>query len=139
MHVFCFFYAPGESHTEIERTSFYDDLRKVYERYPKDVSIFMIGDSNARLGKFSLDKDVNGKFKCNKNKPHFLGFLSFTAMSYVNGTYCRGIPTYEILGKKKSVIDVCLTNDMNLVHNFEVLSNILGKSNNSRLGDMTCS
>ena len=35
-------------------------------------------------------------------------------------------PTYEIHGRRKSIIDVCLTNDVSLIHKFTILPNILG-------------
>ena len=107
---YCFFYAPGEHHLERVRKEFYDDLRSGYVHYSKNDKIFMIGDSNARLGRYSLDRDIHGKFKTNKNKSLFLGFLSYSQMTYINGLFTRGIPTYEIFGKRKSIIDVCLTN-----------------------------
>ena len=45
---------------------------------------------------------------------------------YVNGLFAKGVPTYEIYGKRKSIIDVCLTNDATLICGFKVLPNILG-------------
>ena len=51
--IFCFFYAPGAHHPENERISFYDELRNGYTKYHKNVPIFLMGDSNARLGLFA--------------------------------------------------------------------------------------
>ena len=48
--IFCFFYAPGANHPDEDITSFYDDFREGYQRYPDDVEIFIMGDSYARLG-----------------------------------------------------------------------------------------
>ena len=86
----------------------------------------MIGDSNARLGKYSQDRDIHGNLISNKNKPLFLGFLSYSQMTYMNGLFARGIPTYEIFGQRRSIIDVCLTNTVWSVVNFAVLPNVLG-------------
>jgi len=48
--IFCFFYSPGENHTEQIRSGFYEELAQGWGRYPKGTEIFMLGDSNARLG-----------------------------------------------------------------------------------------
>ena len=85
-----------------------------------------MGDSNARLGEFSADQDINGDMKSNKNKGMFLGFIQYGGLKYLNRIYERGKPTYEIAGKKRSIIDVALTNNMSLVQNFKVMPNILG-------------
>ena len=87
-----------------------------------------MGDSNARLGSFSFDTDIHGRFISNDNKSLFLGFLKYSGAKYVNGHFARGVPTYEIPGKKKSIIDVCLTNVIHLIRSFSVLPNILGVS-----------
>ena len=128
MIIFCFFYAPGAHHPENERISFYDELRDGYGKYQKNVQIFLLGDSNARLGYFSLDRDIHGKFVSNSNKPLFLGFLEYSGAQYVDGYFARGVPTYEIQGKKRSLIDVCLTNALHRICSFTVLPNILGVS-----------
>ena len=123
--IYCFFHAPGANRSDEEVTSFYDDLRKGYQRYQIE-DIFMIGDSNARLGSFSSDTDVHGKLTTNKNRPHFMGFLSFSGLKYVNNIFAKGVPTYEIKGSKKSIIDVCLTNALNEVRDFAILPDIMG-------------
>ena len=71
MKSFLFFYSPGEHHSEKVRKEFYDDLRCSYEHYSKKDKIFMMGDTNARLGEYSLDRDIHGKLINNKNKPLF--------------------------------------------------------------------
>ena len=38
----------------------------------KHKKIFIMGDSNARLGEFSADKDINGNTKSNKNKTLYI-------------------------------------------------------------------
>ena len=50
---YCFFYAPGQHHPEKMRMELYDELRSGFERYSIDVKIFLLGDSNARLGAYS--------------------------------------------------------------------------------------
>ena len=119
--IYCFFYAPGANHPDDEITLFYDDLRLGFGRY-SNLEIFMMGDSNARLGSFSQDVNIHGRLVANKNKPHFMGFLSFSGLKYPTGVFCKGTPTYEILGKRRSIIDVCLTNALNQIKDFEVLS-----------------
>ena len=110
--IFCFFYSPGDAHPDDVRSGFYDQLLSGLGRYPKGTKVYMMGDSNARLGAYSQDVAINGKYICNKNKSLFLGFLRFSGLKYLNNLYARGIPTYEIVGVKKSIIDVCLTNDI---------------------------
>ena len=60
----------------------------------------MVGDTNARLGSFLDDKDVNGVLISNRNKPLILGFLDYTGMKILNKSHAFGVPTYEIVGKK---------------------------------------
>ena len=124
--IFCTFYAPGQNHSESERMKFYDELRSGCDRYIKGEKIFLIGDTNARLGSYSLDRDIHGEFQSNKNKSIFLSFLNYTGLIYLNRRFCKGVPTYEIYGKRKSIIDVCLTNDIGSIHTFEILPNIIG-------------
>ena len=59
--IFCFFYAPCENKSASERLRFYDELREGYKKYSKKLDIFLLGDSNARLGTFSQDKSINGQ------------------------------------------------------------------------------
>ena len=40
--------------------------------------------------------------------------------------FCSGVPTYEIVNKKRSIIDLGLTNSIDTVHNFEVESKPFG-------------
>ena len=47
-------------------------------------------------------------------------------MYCLNRIFARGQPTYEILGKKRSIIDVCLANNIRSVKEFRVLPQILG-------------
>ena len=123
--IFAFFYAPGANHDEKKREEFYDELRKGIDRY-KENKIYLMGDSNARLGEYSGDRDINGKFQSNKNKALFIGLVEYTGLKYLNRIYEKGKPTYEIWGKKKSIIDVALTNNIEQIENFEVKPQILG-------------
>ena len=56
----CFFYAPGEHHKEERREEFYDELREGVDKY-KDKKIFLMGDSNARLGEYLGDINIHGE------------------------------------------------------------------------------
>ena len=116
--VFCFFYAPGENKSASERSRFYDELREGYKKYSKKFNIFLLGDSNARLGSFSQDKSIKGQYVSNNNKANFLGFLDYTGLIYLNAIYAKGQPTYEIINRKKSIIDVALTNNISLGSKF---------------------
>ena len=70
-----FFYAPGAHLPEEIRLKFYSIFTKKYDKFASKGKVFLIGDSNARLGNFVNDLDINGKPVSNKNKPLFLGFL----------------------------------------------------------------
>ena len=123
--LFVFFYAPGEHHDEKCREDFYDELRVKVDEHRKE-KIYMMGDSNARLGEFSGDRDIHGKTKNNKNKTLFMGLKQYTGLKLLNRIFEWGKPTYEILGRKRSIIDVGLTNNLRQVISFEVKPHMLG-------------
>ena len=70
--IFGFFYAPGAHTDERTREGFYDELRKGVKRH-EGKKIYLLGDSNARLGEYSRDMDIHGEPKTNANKT-VLGF-----------------------------------------------------------------
>ena len=63
-----------------------------------------------------------------KNKPLFLGFLEYSGLTLLNKKYFNGIPTYEILNRKKSIIDFALANSEEVVEKFEIIKKNLGVS-----------
>ena len=81
--IIAFFYAPGANHDEKQREEFYDELREGIDRYKKN-RIYLLGDTNARLGEYSEDKDIKGNFKSNKNKALLMGMLEYTGLKYLN-------------------------------------------------------
>ena len=123
---FCFYYAPGSHHSNETHNEFYVDLQKGFDKYRGLGDIFLLGDSNARLGSLLEDKDINGKYISGKNKPHFLGFLDYAGLHLLNKIFSPGQPTYEILGRKKSIIDFAMASSLNHVLNFRILPHILG-------------
>ena len=74
--IFCFFYAPGDHKPIGDRTKFYDELREGLKRYPPGTKIFLLGDSNARLGAFSKDKGIMVHLSPTITNRCFEGFLS---------------------------------------------------------------
>ena len=46
----------------------------------------------------------------NKNKPMFLGLSEYSGLTLLNKKYTFGVPTYEVVNRKQSVIDFALTN-----------------------------
>ena len=86
----------------------------------------MMGDSYAKLGEFINDGNTDGEMTSNINKALFLGFLKHTGILSLYRVFARGQPTYEILGKKRSIIDVGLVNNIRSVKAFRVLPQILG-------------
>ena len=105
---------------------FYSALQERFDKFKELGKIFMLGDSNARLGSFLEDKDINGNPVSNKNKPLLLGFLDYTGLQVLNKVFAKGIATYEIINRKRSIIDICLTYSISLVRNFQILPFILG-------------
>ena len=110
---FCFFYAPGAHLAEAIRLKFYQTFTVNYDKFAAKGKVLLVGDSNARLGKFLSDIDIHGNIVSNKNKPLFLGFLEYSGLTLLNKKYCIGIPTYEIINRKRSIIDFALTNSEN--------------------------
>ena len=117
---FCFFYAPGSHHPLQVRTKFYEIFSKNYTRFASLGKVYLLGDTNARLGRLLHDKNVRGEFIANSNQPLFLDFLKYSGLTILNSIFCKGTPTYEIVNKKRSIIDMGLTNSVVSVHNFEI-------------------
>ena len=67
----------------------------------------------------------------NKNKPLFQGFLEYSGLTLLNRKYGFGIPTYEVINRKKSIIDFGLTNSEDIVKNFEIIPENIGVSSQS--------
>ena len=88
--------------------------------------MYLLGDTNARLGRLLHDKNVRGEFITNSNQPLFLDFLQYSGLIVLNSIFCKGSPTYEIVNKKRSIIDLGLTNSVVSVHNFEIESTPFG-------------
>ena len=125
---FCFFYAPGSHHPSSVHTDFFAELQIGFEKYRGLGDIFMLGDCNVRLGPFLNDRNIHDKLFSSKNKPQFMGFLDYTGMHLLNKIYAFGEPTYEIKGRKKSIIDFAMAFSLNLVSDFKVLPYTMGAS-----------
>ena len=82
-NILFFLRASGANHEEKNREEFYNELREGVEEY-KLKKMYLMGDSNARLGEFSADTDINGNTKSNKNKTDFLGFIQSAELKYLN-------------------------------------------------------
>ena len=123
---FCFFYAPGDHHNQSLRMKFYSALQESFDKFSKLGKIFMLGDTNARLGSVLGDKNIKGVPVSNKNKPLLLGFLDYSGLQVLNLLFAKGIATYEIINRKKSIIDLCLTDSISAVKNFQVVPYTLG-------------
>ena len=117
---FCFFYSPGAHHPLSIRNKFYDIFSSQYSRFAPLGKIYMLGDTNARLGHMLDDRNLHGDFITNSNQPLLLEFLQYSGLIILNSKFCKGTPTYEIVNKKRSIIDLGLTNSIESVHNFEI-------------------
>ena len=123
---FCFFYAPGAHHPLSIRTRFYDIFLSKFSIFASFGKVYLIGDTNARLGSLLCEKNIHGDFVTNQNMPLFKEFIEFSGLTILNKIFCKGTPTYEIVNKKKSIIDLCLTNSLDSVVNFEIYQMPLG-------------
>ena len=104
------------------RRKFYDIFTSKFAEFATHGKVFLIGDINARLGTLLNDKNLNGQVisNPNNNKPLFMQFLEYSGLKILNLKYCYGVPTYEIPNKKRSIIDLCLTNSPETVLDFEI-------------------
>ena len=123
---FCFFYAPGAHHPLPIRSKFYDKLSAQYSRFAPHGKVYLVGDSNARLGQLLNDTNLRGEPITNSNQPLFLEFLQYSGLVLLNAKFCLGVPTYEILNKKRSIIDFGLTNSFETIQNFSIESTPFG-------------
>ena len=127
-HTSLFFYVPGAHHPLSIRSKFYDIFTSKFADFAALGKVFLIGDTNARLGSVLNDKNLNGQVISNPNKQLFMQFLEYSGLTILNLKYCRGVPTYEIPNKKCSIIDLCLTNSPETVLDFEIERKPLGVS-----------
>ena len=123
---FCFFYTPGAHHPLSVRTKFYDILCHQYSRFSPLGKVYLMGDTNARLGHLLNDRNLHGELITNSNQSLLLEFLQYSGLKILNSKFCLGVPTYEIINKKRSIIDLGLTNSIDTVQNFEVESKPFG-------------
>ena len=125
---FCFFYSPGSHHPLPVRKKFYEIFTSTYSKFAALGKVYLVGDTNARLGKLLEDKNLHGSLTTNPNKALFLQFLQYSGLVILNSKYRKGVPTYEIVNKKRSIIDLSLTNSPETVHNFEISPRPFGVS-----------
>ena len=52
---------------EAIRLKFYQTFTVNYDKFASEGKVFLVGDSNARLGEFLSDLDIHGKAVTNKN------------------------------------------------------------------------
>ena len=117
---FCFFYSPGAHHPLPIRTKFYDTFSYQFSRFSPLGKVYLMGDTNARLGHLLNDTNLHGELITNSNQPLFLEFLKYSGLVILNSKFCMGVPTYDIVNKKRSIIDLGLTNSIDTVQNFEI-------------------
>ena len=111
------------------RRSFYEYFVRAFDRFAPLGKVYLIGDTNARLGSFLNDVNINGAYTSNQNRRFLLSFLEYSGLTVLNKKFQLGTPTYEILGKKRSIIDMCFTNSVSSIVDFKVLPHFLGVSN----------
>ena len=93
---FCFFYCPGSHHPLPVRSKFYSHLQKQFSKFSTLGKVFLVGDTNARLGSVLDDRNLHGQLISNSNKPLFLEFLQYSGLTILNSLYCKGVATSEI-------------------------------------------
>ena len=62
--------------------------------------VYLLGDTNARLGSIVNDRDIKGNLVTNLNQPLLKEFLDYSGASLLNSIYFKGVPTYEIANKR---------------------------------------
>ena len=117
---FCFVYSPGSHHPLPVRTKFYDLLSSEYSKLAPLGKVYLMGGTNGSLGHLLNDRNVHSQLTTNSNQMLFLDFLQYSGLVILNSKFCKGVPTYEIIGKKRSIIDLGLTNAPETVYNFEI-------------------
>ena len=122
----CFFYSPGAHHPLTVRKKFYDTFSLKFCEFATLGRIFLMGDTNARLGSYLNYRNIHGKHITNSNMPLLREFIEYTGVTILNKEFCPGTPTYEIVNRKRSVIDLCFTNSLKSVLLFEVEQTPLG-------------
>ena len=123
---FCFFYSPGAHHLLSVRKKFYDLFTFQFSKFACMGNVYLLGDTNARLGSLVNDRDINDNLVTNLNQPLLKEFLDYSGVSLLNSIYCKGVPTYEIANKKRSIIDMCFTNAPQSICSFSVDPKPLG-------------
>ena len=63
---------------------------------------------------------MHGELVTNSNQPLFLEFVQYSGLVILNSKFCKGVPTYEIVNKKRSIIDLGLTNSPETVLDFVI-------------------
>ena len=123
---FCFFYSPEAHHPLPIRSKFYDIFTSKFSKFAFKGTVYLLGDTNARLGSLLDDKNIHGEHVTNSNSSLFNQFLEFSGLPILNRIFCLGVPTFEIINRKSSIIDMCLTNSLASVVNFEIKQTPLG-------------
>ena len=98
-------------------SSHFDEVNAFYGILAHDVlmhmelgEVIIVGDFNARLGKFTGDKTLKGEWAVNKNASLFRSFLTATNLKLMNRKLAYGKPTFvRPSAKASSIIDFVLT------------------------------
>ena len=61
----CFFYAPGSHHPLEVRTKYYDEFSATFSEFAPFGKVYLMGDTNARLGSLVDDRNVHGQLTSN--------------------------------------------------------------------------
>ena len=102
---FCFFYAPGSHHPLQLRVQFYDIFTTKFKEFAAEGKVYLIGDTNARLGIALNDRNYKDQLITNSNKALLTEFLEYSGLVILNKVYCFAQPPDEIPNKRRSIID----------------------------------
>ena len=114
--------------------SYFENMKTVYESLCDTYEVIIVGDLNARVGnRFQRDMmsyEPNPDVNTNQHG-HILTTIltSCETMQVVNGA-ANGEKSYDskftyFSGNKKSQIDWCLTNNMNMITDFKILPKLI--------------
>ena len=92
---FCFFCSPGAHYPLPARAKFYEIFSAKFSYFGSVGTVYLLGDTNARLGPLLEDRNIHGKYIMNSNTPLLNEFLEMTGLTILNKVFCQGFPTYR--------------------------------------------
>jgi len=103
----CCAYCRTQNYADIVH-NFFDELLSDTLYFKSLGEVVLVGDFNAHLGELSGDKQPNGTWRTNNNKPLLLDLAKISGLSILNCEQARGVPTMIKECNGHSIIDYAL-------------------------------